>query len=72
MFEEFDFTLLDDPGFKEDSVRGELISPLLRRLGYSASPPNQITRRPRAVTSVRLHRVKTSQDQHRPRLLNQV
>jgi len=46
MFEEFDFTLLDDPGFKEDSVREELIYPLLRRLGYSASPPNQITRSP--------------------------
>ena len=32
MFE--DFTVLDDPSFKEDAVREELIAPLLRRLGY--------------------------------------
>jgi hypothetical protein len=46
MFEDFDFNLLESPDFKEDSVREELIHPLLRRLGYSASPPNQITRSP--------------------------
>ncbi len=40
----FDFGLLADPAFKEDSVREELIAPLLRKLGYSASPPNQIIR----------------------------
>src|SRR5271166_3698629 len=40
----FDFALLDDPNFKEDSVREELIAPLLKQLGYSASPPNQIIR----------------------------
>jgi len=34
MFEEFDFKVLDDPSFKEDGVREELIAPLLRRLGY--------------------------------------
>ena len=44
MFSEFDFSLLDDPAFKEDSVREELIVPVLKRLGYSASPPNQICR----------------------------
>lgn len=49
MFEDFDFTLLDSPEFKEDSVREELIHPLLRRLGYSASPPNQITRSPALI-----------------------
>src|SRR4051812_33805874 len=46
MFEHFDFKLLDDVGFKEDSVREELLHPLLQRLGYSASLPNQITRSP--------------------------
>ena len=44
MFEDFDFGLLDTPEFKEDSVREEIILPILRRLGYSASPPNQICR----------------------------
>lgn len=44
MFEDFDFGLIDTPGFKEDSVREEIILPILRRLGYSASPPNQICR----------------------------
>lgn len=44
MFEDFDFELLESPEFKEDSVREELIVPILKRLGYSASPPNQICR----------------------------
>lgn len=40
----FDFTLLRDREFKEDSVREEIITPLLKYLGYSASPPNKIIR----------------------------
>ncbi|MEZ9593826.1 hypothetical protein AB4298_04245 [Shewanella sp. 10N.261.52.F9] len=44
MFNEFDFTLLDDPDFKEDSVREELVIPLIRKLGYSATSPNKIVR----------------------------
>jgi len=44
LFTDFDFQLLNDAGFKEDSVREELIAPLLKALGYSASPPNQIRR----------------------------
>lgn len=40
----FDFSLLRDREFKEDSVREEIISPLLKYLGYSASPPNKIIR----------------------------
>lgn len=40
----FNWNLLDDPGFKEDSVREELISPLLTRLGYSASGRCRILR----------------------------
>lgn len=43
-FENFNFELLDDPDFREDSVREELISPLLKALGYSASPPHRIIR----------------------------
>ena len=44
MFENFNFSLLDDPDFKEDSVREELVVPLLRALGYSAGGPARIVR----------------------------
>lgn len=41
-----DFKLeeLDDPDFKEDSVREEIILPILKHLGYSASKPYKIVR----------------------------
>jgi len=39
-----DFDLLNDPEFKEDSVREEITSPLLKQLGYSASGENKIVR----------------------------
>ncbi|HCS50038.1 hypothetical protein [uncultured Rubinisphaera sp.] len=44
MFDEFDSSLLSDPEFKEDSVREEIVVPILKRLGYSASGPNKIIR----------------------------
>lgn len=44
LFRAFDFRLLDDPEFREDSVREELVVPLLAALGYSASPPHRIIR----------------------------
>jgi len=40
----FDFSLLDSADFKEDSVREEIIMPILRALGYSSSGPNKIIR----------------------------
>ncbi|MDP3838416.1 MAG: type I restriction enzyme HsdR N-terminal domain-containing protein [Methylococcales bacterium] len=43
-FEEFDFSILNDPDFKEDSVREELITPLLKALGYSVFGENKIIR----------------------------
>lgn len=43
-FPEFDFSALDDPHFKEDSVREEILAPLLRGLGYSATGENRIVR----------------------------
>ncbi|HEV2380840.1 MAG TPA: DNA methyltransferase [Terriglobia bacterium] len=42
--EQFDFTLLSSPWFKEDSVREEIILPILNALGYEASGPNRIIR----------------------------
>jgi hypothetical protein len=42
--ENFDFHLLDSPQFKEDSVREELILPILNALGYTVQGPNRIIR----------------------------
>lgn len=44
IFKGFDFQLLDSPDFREDSVREELLVPLLAALGFSASPPHCIVR----------------------------
>ena len=44
IYNDFNFALLNSSEFKEDSVREEIISPLLKQLGYSASGPNQIIR----------------------------
>ena len=41
---DFDFSLLESGDFKEDSVREEMIMPILRALGYSSSGPNRIIR----------------------------
>jgi hypothetical protein len=40
----FDFKVLDDPEFKEDAVREEIITPIVKALGYTVSPPNKIIR----------------------------
>jgi hypothetical protein len=44
VFESFDFCVLDDPTFKEDAVREELVAPLLRRLGYMPSGEVRVQR----------------------------
>lgn len=44
LYSSFDFRVLDDRDFREDSVREELIAPLLVALGYSASGPDRIIR----------------------------
>lgn len=41
---DFDFSLLDNTEFKEDSVREEVILPILKALGYSPSGNNRIIR----------------------------
>lgn len=40
----FDFTILNSPEFKEDSVREEIITPIIKGLGYSVNKPFQIIR----------------------------
>ena len=40
----FDYKLLDDPEFKEDSVREEIIVPIIKGLGYTANGPGKIIR----------------------------
>ncbi len=44
VLEGFDFNLLNNPEFQEDSVREEVIVPIIKGLGYSTSKPNQIIR----------------------------
>ena len=44
IFSDFNFTLLDSPDFKEDSVREDLIMPMLKKLGYSSHSENKIIR----------------------------
>ncbi|CAN7342162.1 type I restriction enzyme HsdR N-terminal domain-containing protein [Pseudoduganella sp. LjRoot289] len=44
MFENFDFTVLNDPNYKEDSVREDLISPLLKELGYQPTGKQRMQR----------------------------
>lgn len=41
---DFDFKILDDPEFKEDAVREEIVTPVLKALGYAASGSNRIIR----------------------------
>ena len=40
----FDFSVLDDPHFKEDAVREEIVAPLVRALEYEVSGPNRVVR----------------------------
>ncbi|OWW23113.1 restriction endonuclease [Zobellia sp. OII3] len=44
ILEHFDYRLLENPEFKEDSVREEIVLPIIKGLGYSANKPNQIIR----------------------------
>jgi hypothetical protein len=43
-FGTFDFDCINDPEFKEDSVREDIIAPLLRSIGYGASGPHKLIR----------------------------
>lgn len=44
MFDDFDFSILNDPDFKEDAVREELVVPLIKGLGYSPSGSAKVVR----------------------------
>ena len=44
LFENFDFSLLEDENFKEDSVREEIIIPIFAKLGFKASGSKKIVR----------------------------
>ncbi len=41
---DFDLSIIDESDFKEDSVREEIISPILKRLGYKATGEYRIQR----------------------------
>jgi hypothetical protein len=42
ILEGFDLELVNNPEFKEDSVREEIILPIIKGLGYSADKPFRI------------------------------
>jgi len=42
--QDFDFSVLDDPEFKEDAVREVIVAPLLQSLGYQVTGPNRVVR----------------------------
>ena len=44
MLENFDFNVLNDPEFQEDSVREEIIGPILKHLGYGPSGSPKVVR----------------------------
>lgn len=44
MFGNFDFKILENPEFKEDAVREELVLPLIKALGYQVSGDSRIIR----------------------------
>ncbi len=44
MFDKFEFEVLGDKEFKEDSVREELVAPIIKRLGYSLTGDNRVVR----------------------------
>ncbi len=44
IFENFDFYALEDPEFKEDSVREELVLPIIKALGYQVSGDSRVVR----------------------------
>jgi hypothetical protein len=41
---DFDLSALDDPTFKEDAVREEIIAPILRRAGFKSTGPLRVQR----------------------------
>ncbi|MBN1516272.1 type I restriction enzyme HsdR N-terminal domain-containing protein [Candidatus Sumerlaeota bacterium] len=44
MFDSFDFEALNDPEFKEDSVREELLVPIIQGLGYKVTGDSRVVR----------------------------
>jgi len=44
IFRDFEFAILNDPEYKEDSVREDLISPILKGMGYGSSGERKIVR----------------------------
>ncbi|MDA6069838.1 type I restriction enzyme HsdR N-terminal domain-containing protein [Flavobacterium sp. AC] len=44
MFDDLNFEILNNPEYKEDSVREDIVMPILKKLGYSSSGKNKIRR----------------------------
>jgi hypothetical protein len=44
VFEDFEFRVLENPEFKEDAVREEIVAPIIKRLGYPPSGEVRVQR----------------------------
>jgi hypothetical protein len=44
ILDDFDFSILEDPEYREDSVREDIIAPLLNRIGFSSHKDPRIVR----------------------------
>src|ERR1019366_9459330 len=44
LFAHFDFNVLNESHYKEDAVREDIVAPILKKLGYSASGSNRMIR----------------------------
>jgi hypothetical protein len=44
LFKDYDFCALDDPDYKEDAVREDIVTPILKRLGYQPTGENKMIR----------------------------
>lgn len=44
LFDDFDFSILENQSFKEDSVREEIIAPIIRKVGYRPSGDIRVER----------------------------
>jgi len=44
LFDNFNFKILEDPEYKEDAVREDIIAPLLKYIGFSSDKDPRIIR----------------------------
>jgi hypothetical protein len=68
LFQDFDFRALETPGYSEDSVRENIVNPILRQLGYGTSGPHQVIPAKAVSQPLPVPGRFPAQGQHPPRL----